>query len=147
MVSQFIAFMLSNFICSKDWIVQDLPNQIWEAQALAGGDLPIWVTRLFHNKLTMYSTNFLRCGLYHLAPDYIARRLTFVGLFFWLIAVFSLAKNRRYLALVIIGLSSLLIVFQRSILGFSSEVVFTSVQALVAIYGLIISIRYLVKRQ
>lgn len=146
-MSQFIAFMLSNFVCSKDWIVQDLPNQIWEAQALAGGDLPIWVTRLFHNKLTMYSTNFLRCGLFHLAPDYIARRLTFVGLFFWLIAVFNLVKNRRYLVLAVTGLSSLLVVFQRPVLGFSSEIVFTVVQFFVALYGLIISVRYLAKRR
>lgn len=127
--------------------MQDLPNQIWEAQALAGRDSYTWITRLFHNKPVMYSTNFLRCELYHLAPDYIARKLTFVGLFFWIIAVFHLVKNHHYLSLLAILLSSGLIVFQFSILSFPAETIFTTIQAVVAIYGVFITIKYLITRK
>ncbi len=139
--------MLSNFVCSKDWIMQDLPNQIWEAQALAGKDSYTWVTRLFHNKPIMYSTNFLRCELYHLAPDYIARKLTFIGLFFWLIAIFHLVKNRRYFGLIIIIFSSGLVVFQIPVFKLVAETIFTIIQGSLSLYGVFISVKYLITRK
>ncbi len=92
--------MSFDFICSRDRILLDVPYQIWEAQSADGG-LNVFLTRLFHNKLLFYGSNFFRCYLSYFSPDFIARVFTIFGLIFFLLGVWYLiSRKKRFLAIL-----------------------------------------------
>ena len=93
--------MNTDFWCTKSWIIQDLPHQIWEAQT-ADGHTSSLIVRFFHNKATFWSNNLSRCYLSYWSVDAVTNTFTVVGLALLFIGFFGLLLNRKYKIMMII---------------------------------------------
>ncbi len=95
-----------NFFCTRSWIAQDLPHQIWEAQT-ADGHVAPFITRFLHNKVFFLFNNYLRCYLTYLSPDYVVSMVTIIGLVLFLVGLYFLVSKKNYLLLGFILLAPL----------------------------------------
>lgn len=86
--------------CSKTWIVQDIPHQIWEAQTADGHVSPI-IVRFFHNKFFFWINNYFRCYLTYWSVDTISST---ISIFASLLSYYGLIKliQRKWTKLLII---------------------------------------------
>lgn len=95
-----------NFVCAKDWILGDVPHQIWEA-VTADGTANVLLTRFLHNKLLFYSNNFFRCYFSYLSFDFITAGFSIVGLAFFLYGIYSLISRKKWIFLFFVAIAPL----------------------------------------
>lgn len=101
MENRFFESMNINFVCTKTWILQDVPHQIWEAQTSDWNSNTL-ITRFFHNKFLFYANNGLRCYLSYLSPDFIAAAFTIIGLALFITGLYFLVRRKKYPLLTIL---------------------------------------------
>jgi hypothetical protein len=103
--------MISDVTCTIAWISQDLPHQVWEAQAADGMGAYTWLTRFLHNKIMFWGSNLARCYVSYLSPDYIAKKFTLVGLAVFLVTIWWLVSRKKYKWLALIFLIPAILLF------------------------------------
>lgn len=91
--------MSIDFACTSEWIKLDVPHQIWEAQSADGGAGSVLWTRLLHNKVLFYASNYLRCYLAYLSPDFVNRVFSALGLIFFLVGIWYALTRKNLLVL------------------------------------------------
>lgn len=96
MVTLLCASMNIDFACDRFNVAREVPLLINEAQR-ADPIGNILLTRFLHNKLTFNMSGYFECYTSYLSPESISKVFTLFGLFLFLIGLYYLVKNKRWL--------------------------------------------------
>lgn len=99
--------MNSDFWCTKTWVFQDLPHQIWEAQT-ADGHVSSLLVRFFHNKVFFLLNNLTRCYFTYWSVDTLSSIFTVIGALFCFYGLYKLVEQKKRLILFFILLGPIL---------------------------------------
>jgi len=110
--------------CSPNFVVNSLPSLIFTNQTVDGQNQSTFITRFFHNKVGIISSQFSQCYFNALDLYYIFSSLTLFGLFTFIYLIYKILTSKRiYLlfpilvlpALPIFGLGTVIMVFMYKI--------------------------------
>ncbi len=87
--------MIFDFSCDIGHIQNDLPHQLWEAIS-ADGHANTLLTRFLHNTPSFYGSNFLKCYLFYLSPDFINQTFSLIGLILFGLGMWYLVVNKKW---------------------------------------------------
>ncbi len=87
--------------CNTDTAKQALPPRIFAEQTIDGSGQNILVTRFFHNKLGILSSEFSRCYFNVLDFNFLIKALSVIGLIGYLSFVYHILVNKKYYLIAI----------------------------------------------
>jgi hypothetical protein len=102
--------------CTSEAILRDVPLQLWNSlTSMTDSRLPVWVLRMFHNKVRYLFVNYLQCYAHYLSLKFLLFEL---GIF-WLIILLAIVvflfykfKHYRWLLIGAILLYPVFLIFK-----------------------------------
>src|SRR3989338_5374862 len=140
------ASMNFNFLCTKDWILGDVPLQLWEATPAYGPTANALLTRFLHNKPMFYLDNFLRCYLSYLSADFLVKAFSLLGLGLFIFGVYQAIRQRRKWLLSIVLMTPLFPLFQFPAANLAQGVLLYGSQLALILFGLQQLIKILIQK-
>lgn len=121
--------------CDRITAAGAVPVRIFAETTIDGRDQVILVTRFFHNKLGIYTSEFARCYFGNLDLNFIKNSTSIFGLFAIMFFVFR-AITRKYYALLAVFLASAILPFLTA-----STTILIAIYKIFAIIGLLLWLR------
>ncbi len=103
-------------ICNTDTAKLALPPRIFYEQTIDTNRQPILLTRLIHNKLGVYGSEFAHCYVSLFDFNFIYNNFSLIGLVTFLVFMYEVLTKKRYLLAAIIFLSPLIPFFKGPII-------------------------------
>lgn len=123
-----------NFSCDIGHIKLDVPHQLWEATT-ADGHANTFLTRFLHNTPSFYGSNFFKCYLSYLSPDFINQTFSLIGLVLFGLGLWYLVVNKKWPILIFLLIAPLSPLFDLPSSGLAQTTILYTVLILVMCFG------------
>lgn len=83
--------------CDLKSVFQAIPPVVWYEQTIDGIDQPPIVTRFFHNKANIFTSQLFKCYASKLDPLEVFKVIGLLGFMFWLYFVWKIILKKMWL--------------------------------------------------
>lgn len=93
---------MPDFPCNITSVFQSVPPIIWYEQTADDKLQRTFITRFFHNKANVFSSQFAKCYAGSFDPAYIYRSVGILGLFLWLYFIYLITYRKIQIFILVV---------------------------------------------